>query len=490
MSERPHGTPPRHLSRHASCRTLGHGRGHARLGSWTARLLAVLVLAGASLVFGGAWWRGGAARAGEGSAPAPGATAPGASSAGSKAPVVDPARVLAPLLPGSSYLDAPETDLVAQAEAAGVDYPVMLMLARRGQPTALAALLDVSTHLDGAGAEGHGWNLLRLLHEVGDARFAGVLAERDLAVRRQVADALAFEWRLDPKAEGGPTPHACPVFRAHYPRTQSILRRTRPARVVVTRGDTFWDYARTYDTTVAAIEAANPGIRPERLRVGMVIALPNPEEPFATARAPAPGEDPMADRLMAMAGGQDGALAGLPSPDSLGLRVGEAEGSASDPAATPAAPATLATPAVQSPPPAPGLPPPPAPAPSQTNGRTSPRPLPSAHLDDEAREQAAIDFVAERIARAPSVLAYRGRIEGRMVIMIEERLAQGWRVYVGEDREEHVTRGLTLVVTEGGAVFRNADPRLLENRWIQEVAPSAVPGGGSPANAAALPSAR
>ncbi|NLM36517.1 MAG: LysM peptidoglycan-binding domain-containing protein [Firmicutes bacterium] len=49
-------------------------------------------------------------------------------------------------------------------------------------------------------------------------------------------------------------------------------------------GDTFFSIARRFGTTVAALQAANPGVDPNRLQIGQQICVP--------ARAPAPGPCP------------------------------------------------------------------------------------------------------------------------------------------------------------------------------------------------------
>lgn len=47
---------------------------------------------------------------------------------------------------------------------------------------------------------------------------------------------------------------------------------TRP--YIIQRGDTFYALARRYNTTVAAIQRANPGVNPEGLVIGQRICLP------------------------------------------------------------------------------------------------------------------------------------------------------------------------------------------------------------------------
>jgi len=49
---------------------------------------------------------------------------------------------------------------------------------------------------------------------------------------------------------------------------------TGSIRYLLQRGDTLWLLARRYGTSVAAIQAANPGVRPERLRIGQTLVIP------------------------------------------------------------------------------------------------------------------------------------------------------------------------------------------------------------------------
>lgn len=52
-------------------------------------------------------------------------------------------------------------------------------------------------------------------------------------------------------------------------------------------GDTFWDLADEFDTTVDDIMAANPDVDPDNLQVGQVIIIPEMQEIFESQR---PGE--------------------------------------------------------------------------------------------------------------------------------------------------------------------------------------------------------
>lgn len=49
---------------------------------------------------------------------------------------------------------------------------------------------------------------------------------------------------------------------------------------VIRSGDTFYSIARRYGISVEALVAANPGVDPDRLRVGQVICVPAPPKPF------------------------------------------------------------------------------------------------------------------------------------------------------------------------------------------------------------------
>jgi LysM repeat protein len=64
---------------------------------------------------------------------------------------------------------------------------------------------------------------------------------------------------LDPR----PTPPTEPDRRSATPRTHTVRR-----------GDTLFSIATRYGTTVAAIQSANPGVKPQRLQVGQVLKLP------------------------------------------------------------------------------------------------------------------------------------------------------------------------------------------------------------------------
>ena len=53
---------------------------------------------------------------------------------------------------------------------------------------------------------------------------------------------------------------------------------TNTYQITIDAGDTFWIIANRYDITIAALEAANPGVNPADLQVGQVINLPSSQD--------------------------------------------------------------------------------------------------------------------------------------------------------------------------------------------------------------------
>ena len=80
-----------------------------------------------------------------------------------------------------------------------------------------------------------------------------------------------------------------PAARPEQPAAPARPEKTgRAAGVhVVADGDNFWNVARRYDVTVAALTAANPNADPTRLRIGQELAVPDAAAQAAVASAPA-----------------------------------------------------------------------------------------------------------------------------------------------------------------------------------------------------------
>ncbi len=80
------------------------------------------------------------------------------------------------------------------------------------------------------------------------------------------------ECPVEPPVEGPPEVPECPELPpapapSPCPPENSVMH-------VVQRGDTYWKLAKRYNTTVEAIEAANPGVNPLNLQIGQTICIP------------------------------------------------------------------------------------------------------------------------------------------------------------------------------------------------------------------------
>jgi hypothetical protein len=77
------------------------------------------------------------------------------------------------------------------------DYKSVLQAAANGGASELALVFSSVPFQDGAGAEGYSSTLFWLLHQVGDASFASVLARQPMSVRQRVVGMLDFAANYD-----------------------------------------------------------------------------------------------------------------------------------------------------------------------------------------------------------------------------------------------------------------------------------------------------
>ena len=84
-------------------------------------------------------------------------------------------------------------DAIAQAEAAGLNYPATVQAALHRDPRALDTLFHLCGHLDAAGAQGHAAVLGALLAELGDEFFAECLTSHEQEVKKLVAASISYD---------------------------------------------------------------------------------------------------------------------------------------------------------------------------------------------------------------------------------------------------------------------------------------------------------
>ena len=129
--------------------------------------------------------------------------------------------------------------------------------------------------------------------EIAELR-AAIRREQD-AMRREIVADLAGRLNklIPPPPPPQPAPPQQPAYRASVPQPQPP---PPPAigphyEYVVQNGQTLSYIAKGFNTTVAKILAANPGVRAERLRPGQKLIIPAEEKPAAKAQPrPATGK--------------------------------------------------------------------------------------------------------------------------------------------------------------------------------------------------------
>ena len=87
-----------------------------------------------------------------------------------------------------------------------------------------------------------------------------------------------------------PTPMPAPVPAPYVPEIPNPAPVPSASEYVVQAGDSFYTIAKNHGTTIAAIQAANPGVDSRRLKIGQKLVLPPPGAPSSpSSLAPAPG---------------------------------------------------------------------------------------------------------------------------------------------------------------------------------------------------------
>lgn len=111
------------------------------------------------------------------------------------------------------------------------------------------------------------------------------------AMRREIVNDLAG--RLAKMTPPPPPPAPAPVASAPAPRAAATRATPPPPPVgphyeyVVEPGQTLSLIAKGFDTTVAKILAANPGLKANNLRVGQKLIIPAEDQPKPAQKAPA-----------------------------------------------------------------------------------------------------------------------------------------------------------------------------------------------------------
>ncbi len=134
---------------------------------------------------------------------------------------------------------------------------------------------------------------------------------RRLGVR--VSDLRAANPGLDPKKLRTGQRLAVPEAPAE---TASAPDAVAPGGYAVADGDNLWRIARRFGVTVASLKKANAGVRPEKLRPGQRLVIPEAENAQAEAR-PAPGQT-----VTAADGATAYAVAGGDTPWTVAKRFG------------------------------------------------------------------------------------------------------------------------------------------------------------------------
>ncbi len=181
-----------------------------------------------------------------------------------------------------------------------------------------------------------------------------------------------------PPAVDTNAPPATPVVPAVAP-AAPVAPENAATEYVVVKGDSFSKIAKKYGVTVKAVEAANPGIEPTKLKVGQKLSIPAPSggaaasAPTGMATAAAGGDEETytvksGDTLTKIARANGSTVKAIESENNLTtteIKVGQklkipakaaAPAPAPEPVAAPVPVSPTAAPAAPAPAPAPGAP--------------------------------------------------------------------------------------------------------------------------------------
>lgn len=115
----------------------------------------------------------------------------------------------------------PGTEISTALARFGVDYPVLLQVARSGDSRALEIFLALghSADLDGAAAEGYAYDHAELITKLGDAKFARAIASLSRGALEACYQNLCFEVTQDDPGSKA----AADQIRAKFPKTLEAI---------------------------------------------------------------------------------------------------------------------------------------------------------------------------------------------------------------------------------------------------------------------------
>lgn len=117
-----------------------------------------------------------------------------------------------------------DSDLNAMAAGIGIDYPVLLQCAMEGKRGAVFLLLWMAANagLDGAGAEGYSYTMVRAAKIIGDKDLCEAARALDAVASAAVRDAFLFEYGGTDEPDA-----ALREVRKNFPRLWAALLKTK-----------------------------------------------------------------------------------------------------------------------------------------------------------------------------------------------------------------------------------------------------------------------